>query len=58
MLNAVEDADEPTFMLADLDMYAIAPNAFGEGILSFTLTAKDLAKGAIEKADTVYNGGT
>lgn len=58
MLGAVKDADEPTFMLASLDMYTIAPNAFGEGILSFTLTDKDLKDGAITNADTVYNGGT
>lgn len=58
LLNTVDGADEPTFMLADLDMYRIAPNAFGEGILSFTLTQKDLAKGALGNADTVFNGGS
>jgi len=46
------------FMLADLDMHAIASNAFGEGILGFVLTAKDLAAGELSNADTVFETGS
>jgi len=56
MLNVRDDEDG--IMLADFDCYKIAPNAFGEGILGFVLTEKDLKKRALDQADTLFDGGT
>jgi hypothetical protein len=56
MLNVHDDSSG--IMLADIDCYTIAQNAFGEGALSFVLTPKDLKNGALAKADTHFSGGT
>ncbi len=49
---------EKNFMLADLDMYAIARNAFGEGILGFSLTPEALEEGALDQAETDFSSGS
>lgn len=56
MLN--EHDDQEGIMLADFDGYAIARYIFGEGALSFVLSAEDLAAGKLDAADTLFEGGT
>ncbi|MEO8877412.1 MAG: YwqG family protein [Polyangiaceae bacterium] len=56
MLNVRDEEDG--IMLADFDCYAIAKNAFGEGILGFMLTEEDLENGELDKAETLFDGGT
>lgn len=59
MLNVRNEDDEDAgVMLADWDCYPIARNAFGEGILGFQLSKKDLAEGALDRAETLFDAGT
>jgi Domain of unknown function (DUF1963) len=48
----------PVYMIASFDGYFIAPNAFGEGILNFTLNYLELEKGNLDAIETFFEMGT
>lgn len=60
MLNVRDESQgsDGNIMLADFDCYPIARNAFGEGILGFMISEKDLAKGAFAGVETLFDTGS
>lgn len=56
-VNLLKPEDDE-LLLASFDGYEIAPNAFGEGFLDFSITRKDLKKGKLDAAVVDFTTGT
>ena len=57
-VNLLKPMADNQLLLASFDGYEIAPNAFGEGFLDFSIDSKDLKKGKLDTAAVEFSNGT